>query len=447
MSRYGRAILTLLVIMVAFWGYRGSQRERLGPPLGKVSGQDFRAVLRAAQDIESHANLYIHGISVATSPNFKDFVTWDVAPYVYPPLMAALARPLLALQVDDALCLWSSFNFVLLVGGALMAVWAFGRASSLSDTAICIALAIVFYFYYYPSQFDLKLGQADVLMLFLLSLAFLLYQRGHDVATGIPLALAISVKPMLGFVLLFFAWKRQWRTLVISVGLVALLTVWGFQVAGWQYLPDYLQVNRAWTSGPFLAFPVNQSPTGFSIRAFTANVYCQPIVVLPWLARLIPIVAGVVAFGLWLVSVSPSSEQHYPVQGFEYGLTVTTLMLISPLTEDLHFTWALIPIVVLLFGTSEEACNPWCFFIQVVSFLVALYLGYPALADKIYAGHEALLYEGEPVASSNVVYSGAYLYGLVVLHMCLAGWLFLQRLSRRQRSGQGIEISSSYSGG
>ncbi len=52
-----------------------------------------------------------------------------------------------------------------------------------------------------------------------------------------------------------------------------------------------------------------------------------------------------------------------------------------------------------------------------------------------------------PMAGSNVGYSGAYLYGLVVLYMCLAGWLFLQRFSRRQRSGQGIEISSSYSKG
>jgi len=433
---YVRGVLGLMTLLVGIYGYRGSQAKKLAFPLGEIGGRDFREVLRAAEDVESHNNLYVYALEFAESVDFRTFVTYQIGSYPYPPLLALLARPFLSFEIEGAIILWTGLNHGLLLISALLLSLAFKGTSKLEvyDLISRSILFFLLFFFYRPVQLVLQIGQVDIVILCFLSLAFLLHRRGYDAAAGIPLALVISIKPMLGFILVFLAWERRWKTLVVSVGLAAVLAVWGFEVVGWQYLGDYLQVNRTWASGAFLAFPVNQSPTGLVTRAFTANTYCQPIAVIPGLAKLIPIVAGMIALGLWLLAMLLSSEKHCPAPGLKFGLTMTTMMLISPLTEDNHFVWALIPIAALLSAVSDELCSLGDFLVLTLIFVLALYLGYPAISDKIYAGHEALLYQGELVPSSNVWFSGAYLYGLSLLHMCLAGCLLLHNAACARKS-------------
>lgn len=104
-------LLSLILIIVAWWGYNGTNTRLLGPPLGVMNGQDFRQVLRASAEITTGKNPYTHALLFGQTPNFKQFMDWNAAPYPYPPIVAVFARPLLWLETHQALKLWTGINF------------------------------------------------------------------------------------------------------------------------------------------------------------------------------------------------------------------------------------------------------------------------------------------------------------------------------------------------
>ena len=75
----------------------------------------------------------------------------------------------------------------------------------------------------------------------------------------------MAMKPTVGVVLLFFAWKRQWRVWAVTVVTVVLLVELWFFVVGWTRFPDYLEVVQLWSSGVLLVFPHNQSVRGLAL--------------------------------------------------------------------------------------------------------------------------------------------------------------------------------------
>jgi hypothetical protein len=149
---------TVALLLVALQGYSGSRAWRLGPPLGATMDHDFRAVLRAARAIQAGDNPYAPALEFGRSPSFQQFLTWEVAPYPYPPLVAILARPLTGLASEFALKLWSAVNLVLIVGSALVAVLVFADNRSLQFATRFPFMLTLFYFHG-PTQIALLLAQ------------------------------------------------------------------------------------------------------------------------------------------------------------------------------------------------------------------------------------------------------------------------------------------------
>jgi glycosyltransferase involved in cell wall biosynthesis len=423
------AALTLVLILVALRGYSGGRAWRLGPPFGAVMGQDLRAVLRAAHEIKAGENPYAFALAFGRSPSFQQFLTWEVAPYPYPLLAAILTQPLTGLEPEAAINLWTVITLALIVGSALLAVRAFSNVG-FAASAMRFVFILTLFYVYGPTQINLLLGQLDMLILFLLLLCYLLYRRGSSTGAAVSLAFAVALNPTAGAVLLFFAWKRQWRLLGVSIMTVILLTTAGFCLAGWDRLRDYLEVARLWSGGALLSFPHNQSVTGLALRMFTTNAYIEPLKIVPWLGHAIPILIGLLAVGGWLMSTTHADNRTEPANGVEYGLAMTTLLLISPQFSDIHFVWALVPISALLLASIEDLRDISGLFLLALWFLVALYLGYPSVQDKAYTGYQALLYSGELVERSKLLWTGAYLYGLIALDICMVIYLSLRRTNR-----------------
>jgi hypothetical protein len=189
-------------------------------------------------------------------------------------------------------------------------------------------------------------------------------------------------------------------TVVLPVGL-------GFFVVGWTRFPDHLEVVQLWSSGALLVFPHNQSTRGLALRAFTTSAYNQPLHVVPWHEYAVPILIGLLAVGSWTASISHSDSRTESTSSVEYGLTMTTTLLVLPLVSDLYFVWLLAPISAMLLVTMDNLRSVSDLLLLAVYFVVALYLSYPAVQDKTYAGHQALLYGGELVDRSEALCTGA----------------------------------------
>ena len=138
-------LLITLFLLFAILGYKGSNKKFIGPPFGTMLGQDFRAVLRASREIRDGNNPYVYAIELGKSMDFINFMNWEEAPYVYPPILAIIMTPLLILGVNQALSAWMVFNLILLISIAFLAAKAF--ISNKSSLIIWMILYLVIFFF------------------------------------------------------------------------------------------------------------------------------------------------------------------------------------------------------------------------------------------------------------------------------------------------------------
>jgi alpha-1,2-mannosyltransferase len=258
----------------------------------------------------------------------------------------------------------------------------------------------------------------DISIFFLITLAYYFYKRKSWLA-GIVLGFAISLKLLVAPLIFYFLWKKDWRTGVLSAITAMLLTITSFTVAGWEQLLDFIKVNYLWSVSDLLSYPFNQSVNGLGLRLFTDNPYIEPLVSLPLLASVLRAISLVLAVYLWIRLVGHEDNRNSILGFLEFGFTVSTMLFLSPLVDDIHYVWVLLPISSLLGLISLNPKNKTRFTLSMLTMLCILYLGHPDLHDAIYYGWENLVYNDQLVRQTYVLLTGAYVYGLISLEINL----------------------------
>lgn len=421
-ARLMYAVLSAIFLIIAFWFYRGSNARLLGPPFGPIGGQDFRQILRASQEIVDGKDIYQHAIPYAETPNFSEFKSWNAAPYPYSPIVAILAIPFLWFDENSVLKFWTFFSWLLLIGVGFIVV-----RGILADNNIFKLLSVLLFFALYgPTHLNLNLVQLDILILFFVSLTFFLY-KSKSVFAGVFLGVAMSLKLLVAPMLIYFLWKKEWKTSILALLTFGTLTIIGFSVAGWEQLEGFIRVNYLWSVTDMLSYPFNQSINGLARRLFTVNSYIEPLLEFPSIVLIVRILSIVMAIFLWLKMVS-HEDNRGSVEGFlEYGFTLSTMLFLSPLVDDIHYVWVLLPISSLLMVISFEAKNTRKFVFSLFALFCVLYLANPDLHDAIYYGWENLVNNHVLVSQKFGLLTGAYLYGLFGLELCLYAALSLFR--------------------
>jgi len=417
-----------IVLLVAAYGYRGSQFAILGPPFNDLGIQlDLNAYLEGAQQVAAGQNPYVKALeleSAAVSRQYIASIESGRTPYVYPPVLAVILSLWLGQGLTAIAYLWAALNLLLVPITALLVVHIFADGVSRGRQALRFTFLLLLFYFFFPFQHVWSGGQVDLLILFLLLLAFAAYRRGWNVAAGLALAFALAIKPLVLLIVLYFVWKGAWRT-VLAAGIgAAVLVAISFSIVGWQWLPDYLEVNRFWSGPEFGALPVNQAPRGVALRFFTDNAYIEPLVVIPWLAAVLTLVPILAAVGGWLWCVPRRDAPRERHSALAYGLIVTSYMLVSPLAEPSHYVWMLLPLAGAILVKLDALRRPADWLWLGAFFACALYLGYPAWQSRVYSGYEAAL-SNQLVERSHLLWTGVYLYGLLVFYALYV--LYLRR--------------------
>ncbi|HUG48629.1 MAG TPA: glycosyltransferase family 87 protein [Candidatus Limnocylindria bacterium] len=244
--------------------------------------------------------------------------------YLYPPFLAVLLAPFAAVfeSPEQAMCLWFGLGVALTVG----AVWSVaaaegvtGRRERLFQVGAAFALA--------PVGFELVMGNVHMLLLGLLSGAWLALRRGSpagDVVGGalIGAAALIKVFPLLlvGWLLLTGRWRAAGAAGAGGV-VLALATV---PVVG---LGPWLDFPRVLTNlGPPQDLWSSLSPTSFLAELIDFG-----------LARLIVAVAAV---GLLVWS---ARRQSAPIS---FGVAVMLSILIAPTVYPHYLALSVLPLVL-----------------------------------------------------------------------------------------------------
>ncbi|MCC6626380.1 MAG: DUF2029 domain-containing protein [Chloroflexi bacterium] len=373
---------------------------------------DWHAYYRAATNLLAGRDIYAEGRLLLERDSYDFWVDTD-GQYVYPPLLAMLVSPLAAtLDIGKAGDVWLALLALAAVGALGAVALALGRPprpETLAALAVP-ALASV------PVLLSIRYGQVDLLLVLGTTLSLLAHVRGRDWLAGLALGLAVAIKPTLALYGLFFLRKRRWSTLVIAaitglaLGLGPLLALGGASLADWLAIAAYF------SGGEYPSYPSNQSLRGWLLRAFAGGPRHTPLLASPALAVALWLLMTGAALALWWRCLSGRATTGARAMA-EFSLTVALILLIAPLSEDIHYV-ALLPALALLGDQAAWGAPGRARWWAPLALVAAGYFAMPWLDFAYNRGGGTL---------SRLVYSGAYLYGLALVAAALATLLLAER--------------------
>jgi Glycosyltransferase family 87 len=427
---------TYLTVAAGKWLLAGIAIALLATSVARTragSFVDFQSYYQAAVTVRQGEALYAHalrwrdasltialpgGAAIAAEvspPAAEGISVVGLSPYVYPPGLAVALIPLTFLPFGVASALWLGLLVASIVGtvylvSAIVIPRASGWSRLLTVLVVTGALAI-----FGPSRISLLFGQTDLLLLFLATLSWSAFSSGRDYRAGLWLGLAVAIKPTLAFLMLVFLWKRAYRAFIATGVASAAAVLLPVVLVGPGAIADFIAVARYWGSPQFDVTPINQSPNGLFLRLFTENPFSRPLVDAPLLAT--SFYLGVVAITLFIVARHTTRTRTTSALRtiLEFGLALVAMLIVAPLSEDLHYVYAAIPLMGLMwFGLRRSG---WSGVSMILGALVLAALwSLPGLRRFEFPTEP-------PVAMPELMLTGAYAYVLVALGALTVGAL------------------------
>jgi hypothetical protein len=260
----------------------------------------------------------------------------------HPPAAILLALPLASLPYRDAALVWNLTSLGMLVVSLCLvrtglripfSFW------SLFPLATLLMLCT-------PLLMQQHLGQLNLAILLLLTGVWAADRSGRPLLAGVCLGLATAIKLFPGFLFLYFILRGQWKTVIVGTISVFLLTGFTAVLFGPEAYRYYFVVVLPRVA-KFRGLWANASLVGFWVKLFDPPPEYPRVVPIwrsPAAARLGVIVScsAVLAVLAWIVRRSKS----LPEQDLAFGLAVTAMLLVSPITWEHYLLLLLVPIAV-----------------------------------------------------------------------------------------------------
>lgn len=290
---------------------------------------------------------------------------WDKYYFPNPPIFPITLYPLTYLPAVDAAMVWFGLKACLaavcLLACMKMAIpqgvkfpwWAQGAVVLLSLR---------------PLMGDLHHANNNIVILTLIVATLAAWRRGFDVVAGLCLALAITYKVTPGLFVLYFMYKRSWKTVAATI---AGMFVFVFVVPSIVLGPEFnLQCLAAWYRrilGPFVEDgvtsrqEVNQSMIGVLTRLFTvsgkpgAHGYMGVTFqgnIAAWPPKVVSVVLKGMSFGLLGLLAyfcrTKTERRNDPRLLGEFSLVVLTMLFASERSWKHHYVTVTLPYAYLV---------------------------------------------------------------------------------------------------
>ena len=280
--------------------------------------------------------------------------------YIQPPTSAILITPLTLLPWREATRVWLLLNHVFLGAAVLLTLItvrpALPRRWVLAGTMIVLALFSQVYG-------SLALGQVDALQVFLLSLGFWAFVRRKHGVCGASVACATAIKLIPGLLLLYFLWRRDFRTVLWGMGAGLALLLLSAAYTGFDVYQTYLTdtvpaLSKGSTHYSNISFGalIARLHTPEVYRGLPEMIYLDEVASGTWarLASAAVVMAGLAAI-LAVVRRRDDQEGAGPSVGrrlCEYYFVVTVGLLVSSVTWEFYVVW-LLPVFLAVFLAPE----------------------------------------------------------------------------------------------
>ena len=291
-----------------------------------------------------------------------------------PPIMPLTLYPIMSLPAIEGAMVFFTLKALLAAASVLMCL----RMVRLGDRPVpSWVQGMIVLLSLRPIMSDLHHGNNNIVVLFLVCALLTAWRKGYDVLAGLILAYAIAFKVTPGLFLVYFAYKRSWRTVgatAIGMGFFLLIVPSLFLGPGfngvclgtwWQHILSPYVSNDAVGDQE-----INQSMVGVLSRLFTESArvgrYARMLKVN--VAALDPklvvtaiklLSLGLVGLLAWLCRTRTARRDDPRLLG-EFSLVVLTMLFVSERSWKHHYVTLLLPYTYLSYrvgmaGLSKRA--------------------------------------------------------------------------------------------
>ena len=266
-------------------------------------------------------------------------------------MAAILALPFAGLDYPDATLAWNLVSLSALA----VSLWLVGRRVGIPFPPWAVFPLTTLMLICNPLRQQLSEGQLTLVLLILLIGAWAAERSGHLCWAGVLVGAATAIKLFPGFVLLHFLVRREWKAFAAGVACLAAMTVLTMTVVGPQAFVMYatevlpvLQQDRSYFN--------NSSVMGLWSKLFDPGDGPSSQLLIP-LSRSSLIARTGIALSVggilvcWARSIWKARSRDECDRAF--GLTFTTMLLVSPVTWDHYFLLLALPIALIWLAASE----------------------------------------------------------------------------------------------
>ncbi len=270
----------------------------------------------------------------------------------HPPTSVLLALPLGRLHYTDAVLAWNLISLVAFLAGLAIVA----RALPVPRALILPGAAMLTFCHSVYGNF--YLGQLTFLLVCLVAAVWALDRSGRPIAAGLLVGLAAAIKLFPAYLLVYFAVQGKLRALGAAVVSFAVLTLATIAVLGWDTYHDYLEIVLP-ELDKFRGFGYNVSIAGLWHKLF------DPAADIGLISPLWPS-AAVAQYGTLLSDLVVTAAVAATVyraktpsrRDLAFGLTVTAMLLVSPVTWDFSLPLLLVPLAVIARTSTRSQWMP-----------------------------------------------------------------------------------------
>lgn len=296
----------------------------------------------------------------------EPFYGQDGGFYLYPPFFLTLVRPLALIPTWAGAAVFETLKWVALVVGLQLA-WRLSSRPG-EDVPPVVALGSLLFTWRFIDN-DFAVGNVNVLLLLGILGSCWLVHRGRRFWAGFVLALPICIKVTPALLLVYFAYRRWWGTVIGSAaGAVFCLLLWPALWLGWS---ENIRLLAEWYDmvvasflhhGQTRAMQTNQALAGLIERLFTDRVAIKPdtritLVELSQGVRTAIRVGcglGALAVAAWVCRGRLDPRRDPPAFAAEVGIVLVLMLMFSGLTWKAHMVTLLLPYSVLLAWVADS---------------------------------------------------------------------------------------------
>ncbi len=305
---------------------------------------DFSVFYSAAAVVRDHSgSIYDISTIIATAQRHSSCALFPHPAYLYPPLLAVMLAPLVALPCGAALQVWIAVQLTCWAGSAaLMTLW---LRRLWTPGLVSMAIALTFSLLCWPLASGLEqFAQVDALVLFGLLLAPWLIVHGHPKLGGAVLAFIAMIKVIPALLIVYYLLRGRWR--VVAGALICGVVLMVFQAAAVGF-PELIAMRAILSnSAVFLSQADNFSLLHLPVwLALLIGMRIAPTTT--WPGEILIGTTAALFIGATLVGhkrVVAANDEEIDLLGYAWAISI--MLLVTPLVWLHYLAWLLVPLVL-----------------------------------------------------------------------------------------------------